>query len=354
MLSYLSKPFFQKLDYSEESLSGLGGALKGYMSTTKQYVCPEKEALEFYLLNHISQILRRRGEHPLYPHEREFMEHYVKTGSKMAMRAFYYLLIICTREARHLNTAMYSEVFKDIEKEYGVEESEFFRDIVDGGKSNYKALYSYEGTLKIGEYVSALCNLFNNYKWNLTFGGKNWGKIAGCLRDFYYGKISAEILLDTVWTLAHNTGSIFNKPALYQHSGSDLSIILDIQRSGQIPQLIADHLRGITYVPTLKTPESNSVVKYYEEVLKKFTASELRGNLDWYKVESLGSVVKYPAFRKKMEEHGITSPYKKKQKMLLKHKMKKKEMEQMEALKDSFVVDHNNVVKKVEHIREEV
>ena len=65
--------------------------------------------------------------------------------------------------------------------------------------------------------------------------------MTDCLVRFVSGEFSAEMMLDTVWTLAHNGGPIFNKGQFYACTANALRI-LDVQRSGQIPEAVLfDH-----------------------------------------------------------------------------------------------------------------
>ena len=64
---------------------------------------PEAEALWFYGMNHGMALISaaRAPLEPLPPDELNFVEAYHHALAPKAIRAFYYLLWICTREARH-------------------------------------------------------------------------------------------------------------------------------------------------------------------------------------------------------------------------------------------------------------
>ena len=52
------------------------------------------------------------------------------------------------------------------------------------------------------------------------------------------GTTSMEMLVDTGYTLAHNGGPIFNKGMMYTHYDSHFLTILDLQRAGQMLDLL--------------------------------------------------------------------------------------------------------------------
>ncbi len=77
-----------------------------------------------------------------------------------------------------------------------------------------------------------------NWGHHPSYGGPKWGEVADCLRSYVTGQTSAEALLDTAFTLAHNNGPVFNKGYIYKHHTNRLIQILDIQAKGQIPQWV--------------------------------------------------------------------------------------------------------------------
>jgi hypothetical protein len=96
------------------------------------------------------------------------------------------------------------------------------------------------------------------------------------------------MMVDTVWTLSHNNGPIFNKGQFYCHYNAALLVrILDVQRSGQVPE-------AILYDPAIKSflvPELTDIMKAAHAEF----AGKIGPCLDWLRVEALGSKMKYPA-----------------------------------------------------------
>ena len=99
------------------------------------------------------------------------------------------------------------------------------------------------------------------------------------------GETSIEIMNDTAWTLAHNNGPMFNKGMLYNTYTSTIYKILDVQRAGMIPQLIAEGTLG---------SHADSAVSQAFEAVKAVFPESVTGYVDWFKVEALGSLHQYP------------------------------------------------------------
>lgn len=204
---------------------------------------PEHEALWFYMMNHAVAIVRQRVglDAPLNKYE-SLVESYYNDMQTPALRMFFYLLIICVREVRHCphdnpvisrNTDPQKRIVnKFILSIRSTEPESAIRQFKDKTPN-----------VPIGTFCDQLCDIFFQPCWSKAYGGRSWGQVTSCLRDFIYGRISAEVLLDTAWTLAHNGGPIFNKGELYS-SFTNLERILDVQASGQIPQYVGVMAEG--------------------------------------------------------------------------------------------------------------
>lgn len=225
-------------------------AVNSFMSSDMMSgAVPEREALWFYGMNHgVALISQRRASlEPLGTWEQGFLQAYHKELGPKAVRAFYYLLLICTREARH-NLSL-KEHAPWIVNKFGKAVADFFLSIKGGEKEIWHALLNTPPDCTIGAYVGSLRWVFDHCKWHKAYGGPKWGRVADCLSKFVHGVYSAEMMLDTVWTLAHNGGPIFNKGMLYSmYNKTNLLRILDVQRSGQIPELILTDNMIVGYV----------------------------------------------------------------------------------------------------------
>ena len=145
---------------------------------------------------------------------------------------------------------------------------------------------------------------FENVGYNHAYGGKPWAAIADTILQFLEGNTSFEVVVDTGYTLAHNTGNIFNKSIHYGHASHSLLKILDIQRSGQIPEMVVDKLNGNPHLPQL--PMSINTLRDALNLIREEFPNEVGNYVDWYKVEALGGLGKYPVEKEHQdEEHGV-------------------------------------------------
>jgi hypothetical protein len=196
-----------------------------------------------------------------------------------ALRMFYYLLLICTRESRHAKKGPgLSKLYK-----HHPDIAEYHKNHVQdaGHESAIASMFSNTPDVSLGDYTVFLVRVFTYCNYGSQFGGAKWAAIARPLRDFVAGKISAEIMLDTAFTLEHNNGNIFNKGMLYNKTNkADLHMILDGQRGGQIPQLIMHPPNRI----------ESYVTEPMQNYVRRFRALEsgFRGEVDWTKVFTVG------------------------------------------------------------------
>ena len=203
---------------------------------------------------------------------------------RKAIRASYYLIWICTREARH-NKSLSADLPK-VGKLFGPVMQKWMS--AAGGEDGIsKRFLNTPPDMPIGTYCKAIAWMFHNSQWSGGYGGKKWGIVTDCLVRFVDGEYSAEMMLDTVWTLAHNGGPIFNKGQFYAcYNSSSLYRILDVQRSGQVPE-------GILYDHVIQEYAPAPLKTLMMDVRKRF-GDKLGEYVDWVKVEALGAVHKYP------------------------------------------------------------
>lgn len=260
---------------------------------------PEVDAIWFYLKNHVvSQIgLRVTPDEPLGEFE-YFVEDYHRTMQVKALRMFYYLLLICTREARHLKNC--SSMVPKAKSMYGDSCGKFLNVVCGLSEHNAVAkLSSNPPDATLGNYTAMLEWVFNTGSWNGGYGGKEWGKVAKILRQFVHGEITAEMMLDTGFTLCHNNGPIFNKGMLFNSCNkSSIEKILDVQRAGQIPELVLD--KASSFV----SAEMQSYLTQATTVLGSGWYGEY---VDWYSVAANGALGYYGGEKtKQLAKHGMS------------------------------------------------
>lgn len=298
----LSRVLTTQRDMRDTPIQFVVDKVKGYHGTASDAQSgPERQALWFYGMNHGMSLITARfaPQQPLPTWELGFVRRYYTELSPRAVRAFYYLLLICTREARH-NKSLATCHPKMVEK-FGAPVADFFKNIAGGESTIHSKLLASPPQATIGTYCECLVWQFYNSAWAGGYGGKAWGMIADCLYRFVSGEYSAEMMLDTVWTLSHNNGPIFNKGLYYQmYNGPAIMRILDVQRSGQIPEAALTDKVIMPYADPMLQKLMNSIKQHYE--------GEVAEYVDWYVVEALGSVAKYPMEKKaQIAAHG-TSP----------------------------------------------
>ena len=240
---------------------------------------PEPDALWFYVQQHAMGLAERNLDldEPMGDYQ-EYVEKYHEVGQRKVMRMFYYLLLITTRESRHAKsgtgkTKLYQKYpnIVDFHNNYVQDSS---------ASSAIQALIDNAPDITLGEYTNFLVHAFTLPGYYGGYGGKAWSAIARPLNDFVQGKISAEILMDTAFTLEHNNGQIFNKGMLYHNgNGSVLHKILDVQRSWQIPQLIAHHYSDLNNYVT-------SDMRQYVDKFMRIDAG-FGGRVDWLQVKNI-------------------------------------------------------------------
>ena len=279
-----ARPLQSNIDLSEASLQHVMKQYNPMKDMLKNWdggvmAKPETEALWFYVQQHAMGLAERTldNDEPLGDYG-EFVTAYHKDVQRKAMRMFYYILLICTRESRHASG--YSGTEKLFKKHPDIED--FHKNFVSDASHDkaIAAICDNAPNVTLGEYTEFLVRSFTYCSYGEGFGGKKWASVARPLRDFVHGKISAEILMDTAFTLAHNNGPIFNKGMLYEScDASKLNKILDVQRSGQIPQLVAHHY---TEFSTVIGQQIKDYVRGFSRLESGFT-----GRVDWTQVKNI-------------------------------------------------------------------
>jgi len=146
--------------------------------------------------------------------------------------------------------------------------------------------------------------------WGGGYGGKAWASVADCVLKFFDGTYTPEIFVDTVWTLCHNNGPIFNKPYVYRSYTSDFMAVLDVQRAGMIPNLIYDSLQKRVYLKSFPMVIPQALLNQIKNFLADPKYLSALNSIDWYMVEKLGALKSYYQFKKQQDSYnnpGIAS-----------------------------------------------
>lgn len=340
----------QRRDMSDTPCANLAKKVEAFRKADQNSYCsPEAEALSFYGMNAGMAMITARYDlyEPLPPKVLEFVEAYHTDLVKSAVRAFYYLVLICTREARHHHTkdAHYAALTK---AGYTVEELAWYKGLK--GKDSHSAPVYFQTTpppMTVGRYTKMIRDAFYvPSSWPNSYGGQNWGKVTDCLVNFVDGTFSAEMMLDTNWTLAHNTGPIFNKGMMYKtQENVTLLRILDVQRGGQVPE-------AILFDKTVRNHARTATCSWMKWLAQEFP-SEVGSFVDWIKVKELGAVGNYPFEineQKKNDPDYIAKEKKAKEEAEAKALAAVKAAEEAAAKEAAswYVIDPWNKVKKIE------
>lgn len=326
-----ARPLTSNIDLSEVRLQHvmkqypkLRTELAAHDGTTE--ATPEKEALWFYVQQHAMGLVERHlhPEEPLGEFD-VFVTRYHDEMHWKTLRMFYYLLLICTRESRHAGGTSGKKKVYDMHPEIRTFHQNHVQD--SSASSAVQAIIDNAPDVTLGEYTQFLVRMFTYPSYSSGFGGKAWKEVATPLNDFVQGKISAEIMMDTAFTLAHNNGPIFNKGMLYTgYSKPAIDKILDVQRSGQIPQLIAHHYNDLDkYITT-------DMQTYVAEFAK--LESGFHGTVDWSQVKTIKGHISYPHLVKASEQKSTDWATKLKEKI----KAAKAEAAKLALLKGSFEI----------------
>jgi len=307
---YESLPQRQLVNMSDVPIAQVVGATKRYKEKCEQVV-PEREAIEFYALNHCMSLVQKQftRNESLAPWAQAVQDEYRSVLINQSERMFHYLLCIITREMRHLRKSEdSSDLLSLIAGTYGTSFKNFVSTIRTNGESEaVNKLLNHPPQISCAGYARGLAVIFNNGDWSSGYGGKAWGTVADCCASFLEGKISMEMLLDTAWTLAHNNGPIFNKGMMYScYTGSQLQHILDVQRSGQVPEFVKS-------TPQYYTGYVDSKLKKLILDVGHFNLKVFGMEVDYQKVEDAGAIGNYSSqiqeqeFKVKLENVKIKS-----------------------------------------------
>ncbi len=246
---------------------------------------PEHEAIKFYMLNHaVSVVMDRVSPKEELGDYLSILEAFHTYMAEGTVRAFAYLLLICTREARHIGAM--SSIKKQLSTKFGISMWNFIQLIQGVGEDGaQKILMKQTPSVSLGDYCGALSLAFHNGSWKGGYGGVPWGNVADCLWSYVRGEYSAEMMMDVIWTLSHNNGPIFNKGMCYgMYNHKVIVKLLDIQRAGMIPQLV-DNPQSGGVVGSFVTHEIKELHKPIIEVLGK---ESFGGLVDWDYVNKFG------------------------------------------------------------------
>lgn len=297
--SYLNIPQVRVQSVAQVALKTTMPWVKNFwdhVEATHSSVSPDTDAIKFYALNHLVGSIKSKFDMdevlPLWA--QEVMVAYTTELAVQGQRMYAYMLLIITRESRHLKSfspVWYQKLPAVFKTFHGSIKGKGSLDVA-------KTLCSNPPEMNLGDYTAALVKVFGG-SFSSGYGGPSWAKIAKSLHDMVVGTTSLELMIDVAYALAHNNGPMFNKGMLYEGYTQTFIKILDVQRSGQIPEAVKNGEFPNVLVPSdLKA----LILKCESEGGLSFGSY-----VDWEKVESLGAVHKYPNEKKKyLKDHPVS------------------------------------------------
>jgi hypothetical protein len=292
---WLSAPQFSNHAFGEIPAKQVGASTTKYWAEHEQDLSnPDFAALNFYALNQMVMTIRQKFTmHETLPEwANDIMADYMKCVSQDGERLLHYLFLICTREARHAVSKKKADGFW---AEFGAHAGtleQFYGHLKEDSPSGAaKDWAKNELDAPVGTYMAVAVKLFNKITWGGGYGGKPWGLIASTALSFLEGKTTMEMMIDTAWTLAHNNGPMFNKGMLYSMYSDALKILLDVQRSGQVCELLMDEKHVVMKLPEGLKKKVRAFAEHCPDAFGDF--------VDWEKVEKLGALGKYGSYKQK-------------------------------------------------------
>jgi len=300
-----NRPLVSKIKLGNLPLIGTAYQMRKALPKLGDGATPDSEAIKFYLHNHAYMLVQqRKSEYEPLGKYQPVVEAYFSVGTEVFQRLFYYLLVICTREARHVHNS--NNIFNKVEQKFGIMLAEYLQKLkASGGDGAIDLIKDTTMDISLGQYTTFLEFVFDMGGFSGGYGGQPWVDVAGCLNRFVHGKTSGETMVDTGFTLAHNNGPIFNKPLLYSKYSANFGPLLDVQRGGMIPQLVWEARKGCTY---MKAATNSPAIQGMHKHLEAIVGNEFSGRVDWDQVKNLGAEYPVDTFKQKALMHYGTAP----------------------------------------------
>lgn len=263
----VDKSNFQAADYLRKANLRRKTLVK---SGSNSLVLPDRDLIEYYYFEHLLSLLSAKTSinEKLNSGDGMFVKYYLISQTEIAERMAQYLLLIITREARHVqNTKWPVETFDPVKelapdvwayvKNFPTNAYELLDFVVQQPPDN----------MTLAEYSKGLMAVFYHGSFNNGYGGPAWGEIAECYHKWVTGRTSLLSMCDEAFALCHNNGPIFNKGMFYQSYTTRFKKFLDVQRTGQILNLVnhsSDYNMGTKYcrASLMKLHSLYTTVKY--------------------------------------------------------------------------------------------
>ena len=248
---YKSRPFLTCMRFADAPAAPLlEQALKEVQSGKKE--CIGESANDFYLLNHAFSLIvaGNAPAAPLSAEQGQLAELYLRRAGHIGRRMFLDLVgLLCTQASISTPDAFHIDSVADA---YGAGAGEIalaasqnpsgLNQWMPGDKKSVaktiaaimEAAERHDAT--VDQAISSLTDIVDWNKRKLAYGPL-WRDVGGAALAFSRGNKPLEVIADNLFSYCHCSGSFFEKGALFSPVGARLFELLDVQRSGQVPQL---------------------------------------------------------------------------------------------------------------------
>ncbi|MDO8557963.1 MAG: hypothetical protein Q7S09_02080 [bacterium] len=214
-------------------------------------VCVNTVVNTFYVHNLMMHVVRtespERSRHDLERYRKDLRDFGEKTLASYADIILSYLVIAIAGEVRNLDSRAFKIKNNPKKTKLAIkklsEAGVCFEKSKARSVTQKQVLQSLGGSSdeEIKDFLEAAYEAFKYWKGSSTFGGRPWKRISQTALHYSQGKLDCGQFLDTVFTLEHHGGELFDKhPSFAVHTKSDvLKDQLEVQsKAKNIAQLI--------------------------------------------------------------------------------------------------------------------
>jgi len=282
-----NRPLFKSRDISHSKVSDIATQTLEFCKKA-QKVSIGETAVTFYFFNHASTLASQQAaqSHVVSPLHKDLFETYCAEGNAIGVRMFHDIFFMLNAMASFTHPE--PSQFEMIEDDFGAECADLLREVCGQHGSNTwwtpafgesgKALSVIAQSNKavgLSDWVDALGLILDWRQRELAYGPL-WSDVARMYGKFVRGGTSLETLIDTSFTFCHCNGSFFEKGHLFTAVGNSVFDVLDVQRSGQIPQMV--HEKKCISFP--------SIIKYSKQ-FKDLDTEVFAGPVNWGNVKKV-------------------------------------------------------------------
>ena len=114
---------------------------------------------------------------------------------------------------------------------------------------------------------------FDKLRWNHSYGGKKWKKIADAAIMRLNGEINAVVFVDVVFDIEHHAGHVFDKHNEIDCDSEKLTALLDVKRDSSLEKMYKKFTRECKYASfRIKSFYARGVVAEWWEEIKNGTS----------------------------------------------------------------------------------